>query len=129
VIYLDASVVLADLFAEERIPPEALWRGELVSSRLLEYEVWTRVYARAAGRTHGPRLTALLAAVDFIELSPLVLSRALRPFPINMRTLDALHLATIDFLHQLGDIELATYDARLARAAGAMEISLFDLTE
>lgn len=41
-IYLDTSVALAQLLAEDRVPPEPLWRDSLVSSRLLEYEIWTR---------------------------------------------------------------------------------------
>ena len=40
-IYLDTSVVLAHLLAEDRMPPRKLWEEELVSSRLLEYELWT----------------------------------------------------------------------------------------
>ena len=126
-IYLDTSVVLAFLFREDRAPPDALWRVELVSSRLLEYETWTRVHARQAATAHGERLVELLDLVDLIELSPVVLSRALQPFPSHVRALDALHLATIDFLRQRGaEVELATYDARLARAASAMGIALAD---
>ena len=127
-IYLDTSVVLAFLFREERAPPDTLWRAELVSSRLLEYEAWTRVHAHESGTVQSERLAQLLGLVDLIELSPVVLSRALRPFPSPVRTLDALHLATVDFLRQRGDdVELATYDAALARAATAMEIPLSDL--
>jgi hypothetical protein len=43
VIYLDTSVVLAQLLAEDRRPPAALWTEVLVSSRLLEYELATRL--------------------------------------------------------------------------------------
>ena len=45
-IYLDTSVALAQLFGETRRPPADLWSQPLVSSRLLEYELWTRVHAR-----------------------------------------------------------------------------------
>jgi len=38
-IYLDTSVVLAELLAEDERPPDSLWDDTLVSSRLLEYEV------------------------------------------------------------------------------------------
>ena len=40
-IYLDTSVALAHLLAEDRRPPDALWKESLVTSRLLEYELWT----------------------------------------------------------------------------------------
>jgi hypothetical protein len=39
VIYLDTSVVLAQLLAEDRRPPASLWSESLVASRLVEYEV------------------------------------------------------------------------------------------
>jgi hypothetical protein len=45
VIYLDTSVALAQLLAEDRLPPERLWQETLVSSRLLEYEIWNRIHA------------------------------------------------------------------------------------
>ena len=38
-IYLDTSVALAHLLAEDRLPPVSLWHETLVSSRLLEYEL------------------------------------------------------------------------------------------
>jgi hypothetical protein len=46
VTYLDSSVALAHLLAEELEPPEELWREPLISSRLLQYEVWRRIHAR-----------------------------------------------------------------------------------
>lgn len=45
-IYLDSSVALAYLLAEDRRPPELLWDEILSSSRLLEYELWTPIHAR-----------------------------------------------------------------------------------
>ncbi len=44
-IYVDTSVVLAHLLTEDRSPPASFWQGNLVSSRLLEYEVWTRLHS------------------------------------------------------------------------------------
>ena len=38
-IYLDSSVALAYLLAEDRYPSNALWHQTVVSSRLLECEV------------------------------------------------------------------------------------------
>ena len=46
-IYLDSSVALAYLLAEDRFPPDILWDQPLVSSRLLECEVWNRINAKA----------------------------------------------------------------------------------
>jgi predicted nucleic acid-binding protein len=124
-IYLDTSVALAELFAEDRRPPEALWRGPLVSSRLLEYELWMRVNARGAARAHGEAVREILARVSLVELAPTVLARALEPFPAPVRTLDALHLATAQFLvASRQQLALATYDERMRECAQAMGLEL-----
>lgn len=124
-IYLDSSVALAQLLAEDRTPPETLWRQPLVASRLLEYEVWNRLNARGLGRSHGEEARALIGRVALIELAPPVLGRALEPFPVPVRTLDALHLASVEFLRSRGQaVELASYDDRLLAAAGALGIPL-----
>ena len=125
-IYVDSSVVLAQLLAEDRVPPQELWEsGTLVSSRLLEYEVWNRINAYRLRDSHEDAVRSLLARLAFVELAPPVLSRALEPFPTIVRTLDALHLATIAFLRALGQRPgLATFDARLATAAIALEFPL-----
>ncbi len=120
--YLDTSVALAHLLGETRAPEPALWAELLVSSRLLEYELWTRINARGLGRSHAEEVRQLLGVVSIVELSPVVLARATEPFPMAVRTLDALHLATMSFLRDRGDrITLASYDDRLVRAARALE--------
>ena len=122
-IYLDSSVALAQLFAEDRLPPEDMWREPLTASRLLQYEVWARVHARQIEGSHGDKVRDLLDSIMYIELAPPVLARALEPFPVPVRTLDALHLATMDFLRGHGQaIELASYDGRLLAAARALQI-------
>lgn len=129
-IYLDTSVALAHLLAEDRRPPAALWSEELISSRLLDYELWTRLHARQLAATHGDLARFLLARVARLTLSEEVLDRALDPFPGPVRTLDALHLASIVFLRQQGqEVALATYDAGLAGIARNMGIALSDLTD
>ncbi len=127
-IYLDSSVVLAQLLAEDRVPPERVWGEPLTASRLLEYEVWTRIHARRLGRSHGDAVRALIGRLALIELAPPVLLRALEPFPRPVRTLDALHLASIEFLRTQGQApRLASYDARLVAAARALKIPIYDL--
>ena len=117
-IYLDTSVPLAQLLSEDRSPPDALWGEPLVSSRLLAYELWTRVYARGLGKSHADDVRHLLGRIAFLELTAPVLARALEPFPVSVRTLDALHLASADFLRRQGqDVRLATYDARMIAVA------------
>ena len=127
-IYLDTSVVLAQLLAEDRVPPARLWRESLVSSRLLQYETWTRLNARGLAASHGEAARDVLERIAFIELVPPVLERSLAPFPRPVRTLDALHLASADFLRREGvDLRLATYDERMAAAARAIGVRLFPL--
>jgi hypothetical protein len=128
VIYLDTSVALAQLFAEDRTPPEDLWREPLTASRLLQYEVWNRVHSRRLAHTHADSVRDVLDGVALVELTPLVLARALEPFPTPVRTLEALHLATMDFLRNHGQrIELASYDARLVAGARALSIPIRDM--
>jgi predicted nucleic acid-binding protein len=122
-IYLDTSVVLAQVFAETIVPPAALWRETLISSRLLVYEFWNRVHARRLPPSQMDEARALLGAINLVELTPPVLARAMEPFPVPVATLDGLHLATIEYLRGRGeDVELASYDERLAAAARAMGI-------
>ncbi len=120
-IYLDTSVVLAQLLAEDRRPPAEMWAQPLVSSRLLEYEVWTRLHARNLGVSHGEEAKALLARLGFLELVPPVLARALEPWPLPIRTLDALHLASMAFLvDKRQPVVLASYDDRQVAVARAL---------
>lgn len=127
-IYLDTSVVLAHLLAEDRNPPPELWARPLVASRLLQYELWTRLHARQLGSSHGEQARALLARVATIELAPPILARALEPFPAPVRTLDALHLSSLEFLRGHGQaVELASYDQRQLAAASALGIPFFEL--
>jgi predicted nucleic acid-binding protein len=124
VIYLDTSVLLAELFAEDRKPPRSLWTEPLVSSRLLDYEAWTRTHALGRAETHGERLVEWLSRVNFVELLPEVLMRARETFPQPVRTLDAMHLSTLCFLKERGvkELQLATYDHRLAAVATQLNL-------
>jgi hypothetical protein len=80
--------------------------------------------------THGDAARALVGRVALLEMIAPVLARALEPFPKPVRTLDALHLASTEFLRERRpDLRLATYDARLAAAARAMGIELYDFDD
>lgn len=62
-IYLDTSVALAHLLAQDRSPPDRLWQEPLISSRLLEYELWTGIHARKLSGSHADEVRALLSRV------------------------------------------------------------------
>jgi hypothetical protein len=73
IVYLDTSVVLARLFAEDRSPPDALWSQPLVASRLLEYDALhlsTLDFLRTQGldvalASYDQRLSAAAAGLGF----------------------------------------------------------------
>jgi predicted nucleic acid-binding protein len=83
--------------------------------------------ARGLAATHGDDARELLSCVALVELAPLVLARALEPFPTPVRALDALHLATLLFVQGEGRaLRLATYDDRLAGAAVKLGVPLWE---
>jgi len=128
VIYLDTSVAVAQLLAEDRVPPPDLWNEFLVSSRMLEYEVWTRIHRLQLAKTHGELARQLISRIGLLELASPVLARALEPFPTPVRTLDALHLASIEFLREQGqNLSLATYDSRMLDCARSLHIPIYPL--
>ena len=127
-IYLDTSVALAELFAEDVTPPREIWHQPLISSRLLQYELWTRVNGRKLAKSHGDAARDILARIHLVEMSSDVLARAIDRFPKPVRTLDALHLASIEYLRKADvDVTLATYDQRMRTAARALKIPQFPL--
>lgn len=127
-IYLDTSVALAHLLAEDRSPPDDLWSQELISSRLLEYELWNRLHASGSAVTCGDAARVLTSRLNWIELHPDVLERALHPFPTPVRPLDAIHLSSALFLTTRGhELTLATYDRCMARAADAVGLLEYEV--
>ena len=124
-IYLDSSVVLARVLAEDASPPDAFWLQQFTSSRLLAYEVINRVNLRVELPVRIDRARALVERIVLIDLSPIVLSRALDPFPVAVKTLDGLHLATMDFLRAQGQtFRLASYDRKMVVAAQAIGVEI-----
>jgi hypothetical protein len=66
--------------------------------------------------------------VAFLELISDVVRRAVEPFPVVLRTLDALHLASLQFLRDHGQpVALASYDARMLAAAHALGYDIHTL--
>jgi predicted nucleic acid-binding protein len=127
-IYLDASVVLAELLTETRRPPAAFWDANLVSSRLLEYEVYTVVHGRGLAAAHDDVARHIFERTSILEMIPEILDRARAPFPVALRTLDALHLASVEFLReQRQEVQLASYDQRLITAAKRLKIDVVPL--
>ena len=127
-IYVDTSVVLAHLLTEDKVPPREMWEEPLVSSRLLEYELWNRIHAGHLAESHGEAVRGIISKFAILEMIQPVLSRAVELFPVAVRTLDALHLASIEFLREQSlDIMIATYDPRMLAAARKLKLPVYPL--
>jgi predicted nucleic acid-binding protein len=126
--YVDASAVLRIVFSE-RGPSVPLARGDrVVSSHLVEIETFRAVdRARLLGAvddrqaaTKRKELADLLAMIDLAAIDGDVIARAKSPFAINVRALDAIHVATAEVLaaEAAGEtLEFWTHDDRQATAA------------
>lgn len=122
--YLDASA-LVKLVARE---PESaalrhFLRGKhpLVASALVLAEVSRAVMHLGPDRARRAR--DVVASIELIRVSDRILATAGALQPAEMRTLDAIHLATAQGLDQ----ELArvvTYDDRMANAATSLGMSV-----
>jgi predicted nucleic acid-binding protein len=116
------------LFAEpgEAVP---LVQGErVVGSQLLEVEAFRAVdRVRLLGQLDDgetarkrKELTDLLAMLDLVPIDGAVIERAKSPFAVNVRALDAIHVATAEVLVAEAEgeaLEFWTHDARQANAA------------
>jgi len=119
--YLDASAVVKLVAAEaesDALERDVLQRDGLLSSAIVSTEV-RRAAARASKRL-VQQADDVLEALVLCHVTTLVLDRAATLLPTDLRTLDAIHLATALDL----DIPMLTfisYDKKLrsaARAAG-----------
>jgi predicted nucleic acid-binding protein len=126
--YVDVSVVLRILFHEAG-PVVPLATGErLVSSELVEVETFRAVDRErllgslddAQTAVKRKELTDLLAMLDLAAIDTAVVERAKSPFAVNVRALDAVHVATAEVLAgEAGGeaVEFWTHDDRQATAA------------
>ncbi len=72
----------------------------------------------------GDAARNLIGRVAMIEMVGPVLKRALQPLPVAVRTLDAIHLAALEFIRaQKQSVQLASYDERLLAAARLLGIA------
>ena len=117
-VYADSSALIKLVIRERESAVLKRWLTgkRVVSSRIAEVEVSRG--ARRSGREPRPRVEELLGEIDLIELGDRVVSRAVRLDPPELRSLDAIHLATA--LSIADDLDgFVTYDRQLGRAASA----------
>ena len=133
--YVDASAVLRVVFAEPgpRVP---LGAGDrVVSSQVIAIEVFRAVdRERLLGHLDDvetaikrKELTDFLAMLDLMAVDKPVIERAMGSFAVNVRTLDAIHVATAEvFAVESGGeaLEFWTHDDRQATAALSRGLSV-----
>lgn len=129
IAYLDSSVLLRVVLNQSNVLSEwSAIEGGVVSA-LVEVECLRtldrlRLLEGLSDDEIAVRREAvyrLLDAVEMIEPTRLVLSRAAQPLPTALGTLDAIHLATAMLRREQGqaDLVMATHDEALATAAKA----------
>lgn len=124
--YVDASAVLRLLF-DEPGPAVRLAAGDVAaSSELLEVEAFRAIdRERLLGRMDDRQtavkrkeLADVVARLDLLPIDRAVIDRARSSFAVNVRTLDAIHVATAEILAAEGiDVEFWTHDDRQRIAA------------
>jgi predicted nucleic acid-binding protein len=117
VTYLDSSAIVKLAVAEPEsaaLRRHLLRRRPLVSSALARTEVLRALLPAGAAAVASGR--AVLAGIDLARLNDRVLAAAAILEPADLRTLDAIHLATAQrFGAELAHV--VTYDDRMLAAA------------
>jgi predicted nucleic acid-binding protein len=127
IAYLDSSVLLRIVLRQPGALTEWGTIRQGVASALIEVECLRtldrlRVRAGIADRELAARREAIfriLDAIEVVEPSQPVLSRAAQPMPTDLGTLDAIHLASALLWRERtgADLVMATHDATLGTAA------------
>jgi hypothetical protein len=120
VAYIDSSALLKLVVREietAALEADLAAREDLVASRLSAVEC-RRAARRASNKRVLQTVEAVLASIYLLDITQAILDRAAVVDPPALRSLDAIHLVTA---LSLGDteLEMITYDDRLARAATA----------
>lgn len=117
-LYLDSSALVKLVVAEPETPALmkflAGWPYR-ISSALARVEVLRAVKRSGAGPAVRRRAARVLGRVGLVRIDEAVIVASARIGPPDLRTLDAIHLATARSTDDVSG--LVTYDARLARAA------------
>jgi len=116
-VYLDSSAVVKLAIAEAESAALRTYlrrRRPLVSSALARTEVLRALLP--AGKDAVSRGREVLLALDLVRINGQVLDAAGLLLPAEVRSLDAIHLATAELLGDDLD-RIVTYDARMADAA------------
>lgn len=121
--YFDTSALVKVVVDEAESTALTAWLTE--KSRSLYSSSLTRTELMRTVRRYAPdsqaRARSLLGTVTLARITPSLLERAALLDPPELRSLDAIHLATaLDLGSDLNG--LVTYDNRLARAAASLGV-------
>lgn len=118
-VYLDSSAIVKLVVSEPETPALLSFlrsRSDRVSSALARVEVSRAIRRARLGSSHRRRAFEVLERIALIRIDEGVLDRAAELEPADLRSLDAIHLATALSLepHLAG---IVTYDRSFAAAA------------
>lgn len=125
VIYLDTSALVKLVRVEDESDDLADWldqRTEMpwITSALAEVEL-PRAIIRAGQLDRLSSVPSVLARVDLFEIDDVVRTTAAAYQDPQLRSLDAIHLATASVAASIATlVGLVTYDSRLAEVATAL---------
>jgi uncharacterized protein len=126
-LYLDSSAIVKLVAAEAE--SLALFDfvqqyGERLSSVLARVEVHRAVRRAGGSAAERRRADRVLARVALVRIDDPIIAMASQLRPIDLRSLDAIHLATaLSASDAIAGI--VTYDERLARAATTARLEVF----
>ena len=130
-LYVDSSVALRIILGQPNTLGEWSDFSEYLASGLLRVGCFRaidrlRFAHRRAAEQAVQRLGILhdfLRRLDLVGVAPGVLERAAESFPLPLKTLEAIHLATAVLLRQSEDPNLVfgTHDAALGMSARALD--------
>jgi predicted nucleic acid-binding protein len=137
IAYVDSSVLLRFILGQPGTLTELLRADGRVTSQITEVECLRAVEsARARGQLDTDEYVdrrrvvyAQLRRMRRLELSRSVLRRAGEPYPLSVKSLDALHLTSALLLREreASDLVFATHDRQLGRLAAALDFPVIGL--
>ena len=128
VAYLDSSVLLRAILSDDSAIDQTR-QLPVFSSELLEIECRRAIFRdRSTGQLDDPkflralkRLQTYLEETELVEIDGGIKRRAMEAFPVHVKTLDALHLATALAIESQGEsVVMFSFDQGMNRAARAL---------
>lgn len=118
--YIDTSALLSIVFDESSAKALKPFLGSIFyTSQITRVELIRAVYRLAPEREKVAR--NVLEGVRIVPVRPSILTQAERlPERINIRALDAIHIATANILDSVRIHGVITYDKQMAKAASAL---------